>query len=325
MKWAAGSRGKPANIQEEYDGRTSSVRQSSKQARVVLKLTGSEAEGGLPLSNFAAFVDDFRRALREFDRQRRAAPSRRGGHPTAREDLVTAFRLVSFAPGSAVVELEPIAPAGLDETQEVIPGAELLSLETLRAFVQTIQDGEAVDSAVTAPIAGARRALGPDGEIGITIAGGWRTKQQVVIDEQRVERLEQRARRYAPRRMQISGRLHMIDVEPDRVAIRAADGIDWVCGYPEELEVHVKALVGANVWARGMGQLIGASRGTLAITQIEPADEYEQNPLFTFERVAVEDLMEQQRIQAPQGRIALVPEDVTDEDVEDFLDALLEN
>ena len=33
--------------------------------RVILELTGSEAEGGLLLANVAAFVENFRRALRE--------------------------------------------------------------------------------------------------------------------------------------------------------------------------------------------------------------------------------------------------------------------
>jgi hypothetical protein len=290
--------------------------------RVLLELTGSEAQRGLPLSNFAAFVDDFRRALREFDRQRQAARTGRGGHPTAREDLVTAFRLVSFKPGSALVELEPIAPPVPDEDQTAIDGGELLSLETLRAFMEALERDDVVDPAVTAPIAGARRALGADGKIAIGIGRGRRPKRRVVIDEARVEALEQRARRYPPRRMQISGRLHMVDVEPDRVAIRAADGIDWVSRYPEDLEPKVMALVGANVWARGLGQLVTPSRGNLTIEQLEPVDEYEQTALFTFERVAVEDLLMQQGVKGPQGAIALVPDDITDEELDRFLDAL---
>lgn len=292
--------------------------------RVILELTGSEAVDGLPLANFAAFIDDFRRALREFDRQRGARPTRRGGHPTAREDLVTAFRLVTFKPGSALVELEPIAPPPADEAQETIEGAELLPLQTLRAFVETIARDDPLDPAVTAPVAGARRALGADGKISIAIRRGRRGERAVVIDEARVEKLERRARRYAPRRMQISGRLHMIDVEPDRVAIRAADGIDWVCHYPEELESRVKALVDTTVWARGLGRLTGASRGTLSIDQLEPVDDYEQTPLFTFERIAVEDLMAQQGVRGPQGRGSLLPPDVPLEELDEFLAAILD-
>jgi hypothetical protein len=301
------------------------VSDKAQQDRIVLELTGSEAVHGLALSNFAAFIDDFRRALRDFDRQRRAEPTGRGGHPTTREDLVTAFRLVSFKAGSAIVELEPIAPPVEDADQAAIEGAELLPLETLRAFMETIEREEPLDPAVTQSVAGARRALGPDGKIGIAVGNRTGPKRRIVIDEERVELLERRARRFAPRRMRISGRLHMIDVEPDRVAIRAADGIDWVCRYPEAMEMKVKALVDANVWAQGFGQLASASRGNLTLDRLEPAAEFEQTPLFTFERIPLEDLLEEQGIRSPQGALSIVPPDVSDEELDAFLDAVLDD
>jgi len=291
---------------------------------VILELTGSEAEHGLSLANFAAFIEDFRRALRGFDRQQRAAPASRGGHPTSREELVTAFRLVRFKPGSAIVELEPIAPPVPDEDQPSLADSdsELLPLANLRAFMETLDRDDPLDPAVTTAVAGARQALGQDGKISITIPNGDRQHSRLVIDKRRIESLERRARRHAPRRMRITGRLHMIDLEPDRVAIRAADGIDWVCGYPADLEAKVKALVDTNVWAQGFGQLTGASRGKLTIDRIEQVDEFEETPLFTFERLPLSELMEQQGILRPQGADFGLAPSVSDAELDAFMSAL---
>ena len=136
--------------------------------RIILKLTGSEAHHGLPWANLASFVDDIRRALREYDRQRQGAVPARGGHPSGREDQVTSFRLVSFKPGSAIMELEPIPPKSIgdDEAHPVIAEAEQLAVENLRSFVDSLESPDsALDSVVTDAIDEARRRLGEDGKM----------------------------------------------------------------------------------------------------------------------------------------------------------------
>lgn len=290
--------------------------------RVVLKLTGTEATHGLPLANFSAFVENFRNALRDFDRQRTGTRTRRSGHPTTREDLVTAFRLVSFKPGSAICELEPIAPAD-DDTQERIEGAELLPLETLRAFVDSLDQDEPVDDAVTQSIAKARRSLGDDGRIDITIGRG-RRRRRAVIDARRVDALERRARHFPARFTRITGHLHMIDLEPDRVGIRAADGVEWSCSYPPEFEKVVKELVGETVAVTGLGQRLTSNRGTLVLETIEQAGGFEQTDLFTLERVPLYSLVERQTSVRP-GLVSVLPDDLTDDEADDFLAALLDD
>jgi hypothetical protein len=290
---------------------------------VVLRLTGSETTDGLPLASFASFVEDFRRALRDFDRSRRLKKTRRGGHPTAREDLAAAFRIVSLKRGSAILELEPIAPTPGTEDQEMVTGAELLPLETLRALMDSLQRDEPIDASVADAVASARRTLGPDGKIEIEIKHpkAAQPPTRLVIDAQAVEKLEHRVRHYEPRAMRVTGRLHMIDLEPDRIQIRAADGVDWVCRYPDSLEAKVKSLVGVRVWARGIGQLQGASRGTLTIETVEPVAEFEATPLFTFERVPLSELMERQGVTGPQGVVRLTP-DLSDEELDALVDLI---
>ena len=252
--------------------------------RITLRLTGSEAQHGLPLSNLEAFVGEVRRALRDFDRQRQGARTARGGHPTVREELVTGLRLVEFKPGSAIMELEPIVPIELDESQLSMAEAEQLAVENLRAFIDSIQGDGVLDPAVTDAVESARKALGPDGRIEITVGAPKRPRKHAVIDSDVVAALQQRSRRAATRRMQISGRLHMLDDEPRKVGIRAADGVDWICSYEPELEERVASLMRTRVIARGMGSQQSSSRGRLEISEIDPVESYEATPLFTFER-----------------------------------------
>jgi hypothetical protein len=291
--------------------------------RVVLKLTGTEATHGLPLANFSAFVESFRNALRDFDRQRTGSRTRRSGHPTTREDLVTAFRLVSFKPGSAICELEAIAPPADDDAQEHIEGAELLPLETLRAFVDSIEQEEPVDDAVTTALGKARRSLGDDGRIDITIGRG-RRRRRAVIDARRVDALEKRAKHFPASYTRITGHLHMIDLEPDRVGIRAADGVEWSCSYPPELEKTVKGLVGDTVAVAGFGQKVTSNRGTLTLETIDMAGGYEQTDLFTLERIPLYSLVERQASVRP-GLVSVLPDDLTEDEADDFLAALLDD
>jgi hypothetical protein len=287
---------------------------------VVIRLTGSEAEHGLPLANLAAFVESFRGALRDFDRQRQAERTGRGGRPSGREELVTSFRLVGFEPGSAIMTLEPFAPSDADD-QQVLTEVDLLALQNLETFLDSLdQPEERFDAAVADAVEKARRSLGPDGRIEIKSP---HHRKRVVIDESKVHSLERRVRRYSTRQQRVAGRLHMIDVEPDQVRIRTADNVDWICTYPEDLELKVLSLVTKRVWALGIGALQSASRGSLLIHQIEEIGEPEQNALFTMERIPIEDILADQGIQGPQGGIPLVPEDVSDDELDAFLEQLV--
>ena len=299
---------------------------SAQKRSVILELTGSEAIGGLPLSNLEAFVDDFRRALRDFHRQRRAERTRRGGHPSGREELATAFRLLEFRRGSAVMTLLPDVRDESEE-QPALGDVEPLAIENLRALLDAIESDDAViDPAVTDAVEGARSALGDDGKIKVKLDGEQpRHRRSVVIDRERVAVLERRVERQAPRARRVSGRLHMIDLEPDRIGIRAANGVDWSCSYPDELEEIVRGLVGTNVWVRGIGRELTGAKGTLEINEIHPIGEFEQTRLFTFERVPLAELMAEQGILGPQGTISIVPPEVTDEEFDRFFTATLED
>jgi hypothetical protein len=290
--------------------------------KVVLRLTGSEAEHGLPLANLAAFVNSFRGALRDFDRQRRAERTKRGGHPSGREELVTSFRLVEFKPGSAIMTLEPFTPHdGESPQEELADDAELLALQNLDSFLGSLeQPDEGFDAAVADALENARRSLGPDGRIEIKAP---RKRRRVVIDADATQALEHRVRRYATRAQRVSGRLHMIDVEPDQVKIRTGDNVDWICTYPEELERTVLGLLTKRVWATGVGALQSAVRGTLNVERIEEIPESEQTTLFSLDRVALTELLYVQGITEPQHGIELVPDDVSDEELDSFLDHLL--
>lgn len=296
--------------------------------RIELRLTGEEAQHGLALANVAAFLDHIRRALRDFDRSRQGQKTLRGGHPTLREELVTALRLVEFRPGSAIMELEPIPPADA-QLLELAPDAELLPVENLLALISTVESREEVlEPTVTESIELARRTLGPSGSIEINVNARRRIRRSahVVIDKRTVEALEQRAKRtQAPRLQRIIGRLHMLDDEPRKVGIRAADGVDWTCTYPLAFEDRIFKLMKTRVVALGVGAQTSPNRGRLEIETIEPVEAFEQSELFTLERVPLADLLFQQGIERAVGIPSLLGDDVDDDELDAFLDALRED
>lgn len=294
--------------------------------RIEFRLTGEEAQRGLPVANVATFLESVRRALRDFDRSRQGQKTQRGGHPTSREELVTALRLVEFHPGSAIMELEAI-PVEQDET-ELAPDMEPLPVENLLALIAAVQSGdEILASAVTESIETARRTLGPSGAIEIKVnpRGRARRKARVVINARTVETLELRAEQHSRAPIRIIGRLHMLDDEPRKVGIRAGDGTDWICAYPHELEELVLGLMRTRVVARGLGVKTTSNRGRLDIESVESVETYEQSELFTLERVPIDELIEQQGIGGGAGIPSLLGDDVADEELDAFVDALRED
>jgi len=79
--------------------------------RITLELHGSKAEGGVELDGLEGFIDQFRRALREFERTLSAREHEVGrtGQPGGRTRAATGFRLVHFrVENPGVAELEPL-------------------------------------------------------------------------------------------------------------------------------------------------------------------------------------------------------------------------
>jgi hypothetical protein len=262
------------------------------------------------------------RGLRAFDRVRRLEPPVKIGQPGRRGAAVTALRVVELRPGSAVLTLEGITDA--IEGEELFPGAGTLAVENFRALLDAIEQAEPLDADVVDALANARSALGRGGRIGVVDAKG-RRKRRVVIDEETITSLESRTQTESARKMTVSGRLHLIDIEPPpKVAIRAPDGTDWICRYSaEDLDRRVKALLGRNAWARGFGALTGARSGQLELEEIQPITEFEETPLFTYQHPSLKELMADQGIAGPQGPDAFAPpSDVTVEELEQYVEAI---
>jgi len=302
----------------------SSTSSADDDHKVIIELTGSKAQHGMPLASFEQFIENFRRALIDYDRQKVGKPTRRAGNLNVREQIVTAFRLTAVRPGSTILELEPIPRDEVeqldDPEQEALPGAELLSTITLRALLDDVEQDAELDPSITESLSEARRSLGANGRI--AVRGHREPKHRVVIDETRIRQLEQRARRPQPRTLTVSGRLHRIELEPDKVGVRSPAGVDWTCRYPSDLEATVKALLDTVVTVRGVGYQSTAQRGSLDIDAIQAVPQFEQTAFFTEEPVPLEELMAQQGLEVRHGPISIAPGDLTEQELRDFVEAV---
>lgn len=290
--------------------------------QITLRLEGSRAERGVALADFESFIDDLLGALRDFDRSRRGAPTRRAGHPEREAEAVTALRLLRFEHGSAVATIEAEEP--IDGAERLPLGDRPAALVNLEALVDDVNRSAPLPRPVSEALARACRALGVNGSVAIELSS--RTGQPpTVIDLARLESVNgaPSAEPFEEARM-VTGRLHLIDVEPDKLAIRSAAGIDWVCTYAEALEEHVKGLVGALVWAQGAGRLLSPLRGRMTIERIEAVDQGEQSPLFTLAPVEESELLARHGISRPQGLSSLAEPEWSDDEDGPYLAALLE-
>lgn len=286
--------------------------------RVVLRLEGGKAANGLSLADLRAFVGHFIGALRGYDRVRRAEPARRTGHPERRSERVAAFRLVEFKTGSAIATLEP---AGREVRDETLFDEEDPALENLSALTDQLLRDEPLDVEVLDALDSARRALGEDGRISVSLP---HQAAALTIDADRVERLRRQPSGDTDTVRQVSGRLHLIDLEPGRIGIRTPAGVEWSCRYGEELEETVKKLIDKVVVADGEGRLTSPRRGSMELEALKPALPHEQTPLFSEERVPLDELLKLQNIARPQGLAALGdPEWEDDEESDRFLKFVL--
>lgn len=303
-------------------GRSTLIIMEEHEDAVTLRLTGENAQSGIELSALQSFVVQFVSALRGFDRVGRAQPAVKGGHPERRAEAVTAFRLVGFRKGSAVLELEPIAPAGAGDDTLFEEHANL-PLDNVTAMTMALASGQRLDAAVADALESARRALGGDaGAIEINLPKRL-AAAPVRLDRERIaEAREEHPSPDAP--STVSGRLHAIDLEPDRIAVRSPRGIDWTCSYPEALEPQVMALIDQIVVVDGRGEMKTPRTGSMEIETIRRAFDHEQPSLFTSERVALEGLQESQGVSRPQGLDSVGdPAWEDDEAGEKFFDYLL--
>ncbi len=287
--------------------------------QITLTITGARAERGVSLSDFESFIDNFLAALRDYDRAGRGEPTRKSGHPDRRAEAVTAFRLVGFQTGSGVATIEPEFVAAEDDQLPV--GDVPLSLATLRALADDLAAERTVPEPVLDALGKACRAVGADGSVAIEI--GAQAVGPVVVDSRVLDRIALAQDATADEEVgSVSGRLHLLDLEPDRLGIRTASGVEWSCRYPEGLEERVKGLLDRIVWVEGSGRLTSLLRGAMTIERIEPVD-VEQSALFTTAPVDEDELLAQQGISAPQGLDALTDAEWDDETDDAYLSALL--
>lgn len=291
---------------------------NSERTQITLTLEGERAKGGVSLSDFESFIDNFLAALRDFERHHRGAQTRKSGKPEQRAAAATAFRLVNFKKGSGIATLEPEQLVVSDDDQ-LVPDEDPLSLVNLRALVADFETGVELPGPVTDSLGKACRVFGSDGSVEIDDRG---RKRRTMIDTPSLERFDQSTTSEAEVVRSVSGRLHLLDIEPDKLAIRTSSGMDWTCKYPEELEATAMRLVNQIVWAVGSGRVINAERGSMTIERIEEVEQGEQTALFTPEPTPDAELLDQQGIEGPQGLAAIGDPEWNEETDDVYLEAL---
>ena len=192
-----------------------------------------------PWSDFETFIESFITALRDFDRDKRGAPTRKSGHPEARAEAVAAFCLVGFRAGSAIATIEPEAIAAEDEMERMVD-AEPIQMTNLCLLISSVEKEEPLPESVVEALEKAVRSAGDDGTLSVEFSAPNHreaaSRRPVIIDTARIERIRSAGKTPTPKLVtSISGRLHQVDFEPDKLAIRASDGVDWVCSFPKEL------------------------------------------------------------------------------------------
>jgi hypothetical protein len=293
---------------------------------VVLDLHGSRARKGVDIDALETFLSSLRAALREYWRAQQGEIPRKGGRPAGKETAASAFRLVKFEVGSGIATLVPVAGEAGGEDLRLDDAGETLAVTTLRGLLDDLDSEAGLADPVVEALGYARRAVGDDGHFGISLAGPNERTRRVVIDENRIQRLQRAKPASAEALVIVVGRLHMIEADPPsrRVGIRAQDGLDWSCTYPDQLHPIVTRLVERLVRVAGHGRRISAATGRLRIETLDPISEHAQDVLFTTETAPLSQLREEQKITRPQGLEALGDREWTDDDQSRrFLEATL--
>jgi hypothetical protein len=297
------------------------------EPKVVLDLHGTRAQVGVDIDAFEVFLRHFRAALREYDRSMRGPLARRGGHPDARDLAASSFRLIGFQVGSGIATLTPARPTESEDANLPLDDSgDDLSMSTLMGLVSAIESDAGLPGPVVEALDSARRSIGEDGCFGVDVAGPAEGHKRIVIDDALMKRLRDAPPDSSDSSVVIIGRLHMIEVDQPgrRVGIRAQDGIDWTCQYPDELHDLVTSQLERLVRAEGTGRKLSKLAGRLVVEHLEPLPEHVQDPLFSDEPIPLEDLREAQGIADPQGVPTLLDGEWDDDDASRrFLEATL--
>lgn len=299
----------------------------AKPGQIILRLHGSKAVEGVELDGLEGFIENFRRALREYERSIAGGPEEAGrsGNPGVRSRLATGLRLVAFETGSGVAALEalPMDPSEQDE----LMGEEPQSLHYLRQMFERTSNGDGLTAPVIDALEKARKALGADGSYSAEApADGF---DEIVITESSIDELRRveveavaAARDYT-----VIGRLHLIETEsPPRIEIRTTDGLNWHCTIEADAKPAMLSMLESLVRAHGVGTITSPTRGEIHLDGIEPIPEIEQTELFTQERVPEARLEARHGIDGPQGLGALMDAEWVDDDAaREFLSIVSED
>jgi hypothetical protein len=198
-----------------------------------------------------------------------------------------------------------------------------LSETVLLGLLDAASAEVALPPEVTDSLEQARRACGPsDGAFEITPSQNGRPRSPVRFDHDSIERLARPATPPAAVAVDhVSGRLIRLDEQPERVVIRAADGVEWTCEYDEAIADELGQLWRKTVWAAGEGTLQSATKGRMRVHHVAAVITGEaQETLFAPVPVATVDLL----ASGPQGLDALADDDDSyDEAEERYLEAIL--
>lgn len=176
-----------------------------------------------------------------------------------------------------------------------------LALSTLAALVADVAARHAIPDDVLDDLDRARRSCGDDGAIALELPPSITSPRRVTIDREVIERIKQPRPADRSAVIAISGRLYCVNLEPDRLAIRTPDGVEWACRYNENLEGSVRSLLGEVVWASGEGRSSSALRGTMRITSIQLAVRERETEFFVHEHPQPHQLLRSQGVSEPQG------------------------
>lgn len=283
-------------------------------SRVVLDLHGARASKGVDIDALEVFLTHFRSALREYARAGAGSIARKGGRPYARETAASAFRLVAFRIGSGIATLAPSLPTDADDLV-LNDAGQALAVITLRGLLSAVDAEEKLPDPVVEALGSARRAMGDDGSFGVEVTGDV-VVPRVLFDEERIARLQSPEPDSTESDQSLTGRLHMIEADPPnrRVGVRAQDGVDWTCTYPDHLHPVVTKLIEGLVRITGTGRRMTAGTGRLHIDALDPIPEHAQDVLFTFDTIPAAQLRAEQELERPQGLDALVDNEWTDDD-----------
>jgi hypothetical protein len=228
--------------------------------RIELVLTGSRtSEGAVEFDALLSFGDAFRKALRALVRSRSGLPAVQPGQPGADIREASSLRLTGLRAGSTVLELESLDPRIVADP----------AIDALQALVDGLAGEQALEAPVIDLLRDAVQSLGERSSVGMSVPG----RPPVEFDESRLGSLVGRAAPAgtAETRGSVDGWLHAVDIDPDEVRIRDAAGRDWSCHYPQNLEMHVRGLIGRVVRASGTIRTAG-TRSRIELAGIQPVE-----------------------------------------------------